>query len=235
MTHTELIAQLEKFSAANKSPANKIVPTSFDANDPTLRGFPIPLDWKWTSCEQSLSSFKAVGVMMRLPLFWQLEVPLFHACKNSGAFIFVSDRGNMPLAAEAIRTAHIDCVVTDAEDAQTFSDFLVEKSALKPRSWIIVHRATVPDTALLNGLGAVGAQEVHIFPGVPALVQCEVLRSLDTPLFHVHPDLKWDAKSNTVTSCIEIPVPLQNYPLPFTIKEIRTCECGQAVVASATL
>lgn len=235
MTHAELIAELERFSSKNKSPANKIVPTSFNANDAALRGFPIPLDWKWTSCAEALGSFHAVGVMMRLPLFWQLEVPLFHACKEAGAFIFISDRGNMPLAAEAIRTARIDCVVTDAEDAKTFSNFLIEKSLSKPRSWIIVHRATLPSAPVTNIAGAVGAQEVHLFPGVPVLVQCETLRSLDKALFHVHSDLEWNAESNTVTSCVDIPVPLQNYPLPFTIQKIHTCECGQAVVTNAEL
>ena len=172
---------------------------------------------------------------MRLPLFWQLEIPLFNACKNSGSFIFVSDRGNMPLAAEAIRTARIDCVVTDTEDADAFSSFLAEKSAPKPRSWIIIHRAILPSTPLPHIAGDVGAQEVHLFPGVPILVQCNVLHSLDTALFHVHPDFTWHEESNTVSSCADIPVPLRDYPLPFTIKRIRRCECGQDVVASPTL
>ena len=235
MTHAELIAEIDKFSHENKSPANRMVPTSFDPNDPTLRGFPISLDWKWTSCEQALRSQNSVGVMMRLPLFWQLEVPLYKACKSSGAFIFVSDRGNMTLAAEAIRIAHIDCVVTDIEDAVMFSNFLSKKSLMQPRSWIIVHPRTMPRTLPSHLSEAVGAQEVHLFPSVPILEQCEILRSLRQPLFHIHSDFQWDAELHAITSRAKIPVTLDRYPLPFTITEVGPCECGRAIVACSNL
>jgi len=206
----------------------RLMPTSFDPNDPDLRSYLIPIDWKWTSCEDALRHAGAIGVMMRLPLFWQLEVPLRDACVAAGAFIFVSDRNNVPLAAEALRSAEIDCVVTDASDTLAFSGFLREKHREQPDSWFVIHPANAPLISLDRLGDASGAQEVHLFPGLPVLEQCHALRSLKGASFHLCEGFEYVAESQTVA--IEGARPMR-VRLPFALHEDRTCVCGRAVVS----
>jgi hypothetical protein len=163
----------------------RLVPSSFDPHDPSLSAERLPIDWRWQTVEGTLRALGAVGAMMRLPLFWQLEIPLFEACQRAGAFIFVADRANLPLSAEALEKAEIGCVVTDAQDALAFSTYLREKKREQPRGWFIIH-AGMGGLSDLSPLGdAPGAQEVHRSPGKLLLYQCDALRTLQRPYFHV--------------------------------------------------
>ncbi len=231
MIHAELLEKIDALEARIPKIPYRIVPTSFDPEDPELRGFPIPLKWRWASCEEALRVFGATGVMMRLPLFWQLESPLWSACKKAGAFIFTNDPENMPLGAAAIRSANIDCVVTETKDASLFSDFLREKKYQLPRSWIIIHPANSDEWSLPKLEGANVAQEVHLFPGIPLLEQCANLRAKQRPRFHINSSYMWDTSLGEITGNTDDPLPLIGYRIPFPLKEEGACSCGRRIVA----
>jgi hypothetical protein len=188
----------------------RLVPSSFDQNDPSLSAERLPINWRWQTVEDTLRTLGAVGVMMRLPLFWQLEIPLFEACQRAGAFIFVADRANLPLSAEALEKAEIGCVVTDAQDALVFSAYLREKKREQPRGWFIIH-AGISGLSDLSPLGdAPGAQEVHRSPGKLLLYQCDALRTLQRPHFHISEEA--------------------GGPVPENAAQGGTCVCGRTVV-----
>lgn len=105
--------------------------------------------------------------MARLPLFWQLEIPLFHACRHAGSFLFINDVGNMPLGAAAIRTAEIDTIVTDFDDAVAFSAYLAQSTCPIPQKWFIVRPPLRAGKPLPSHLAHVEvAEEVHETPGI---------------------------------------------------------------------
>lgn len=149
--------------------ACRFLPNSFDPDDPDMNGIPVPLDWRWNSVEHTFKTWGVRGVMMRLPLFWQLEVPLFHACQNAGAFLFANDIGNMPLGAVAMRIAEIDTVVTNLEDACTFVPYLLEHGAPLPRHWVIVRNQENAHHPLPSAMAKLSVyEEVHSSPGIIA-------------------------------------------------------------------
>lgn len=145
----------------------RLFPSSFDPDDQNMRGVPVPLDWRWDSVERTFKAWGVRGVMMRLPLFWQLEVPLFHACQSAGAFLFTNDVGNMPLGAVATRIAEIDTVVTDFNDVCMFVPYLLERGAPLPRHWVIVRNPEHAHHPLPLALANVTVyEEVHSSPGI---------------------------------------------------------------------
>lgn len=169
------------------------------------------MDWKWGTLEEALRTFGATGVMMRLPLFWQLEIPMFETCKRAKSFLFVADRANLPVSEKALEHGHIDCVVTDAQDALSFSSYLHEHAREQPRSWFVIHQG-VGHVKNLSELGDTpGAQEVHSSPGMVLLYQCTALRTLRRQEFHI----------------IE---GRENEPEVGNLQIGATCTCGQRVV-----
>ena len=208
-------------------------PTSFDSRDHELRGYPRPVAWRWASAERSLQALECTGVMMRRPLFWQVESPLFAAGQAAGAPIYASDQNNMPLAAAAIRGAGMNTVVTDAEDAARFSGYLKDSSALSP-AWIIIHPIsakawTIPEPLKESDVGIY--QEVHLFPGVALLDQCDLLAQKKDPVFHVSDDFCIDTNSgNTrITSAIATPLPLYQYEVPVQLRHGGICSCEKVL------
>ena len=145
--------------------AKRYFPSSFDPRDPTLKGIALPLSWRWVTIEHSLKTWGSRGVMMRLPLFWQLEVPIFDACQSVGAFLFTNDQDNMPLGAEAVRTADIDTVITDASDAAQFSAFLASKHIALPPNWFIVCKPGERAPQSLQHIVRI-VEELHESPGI---------------------------------------------------------------------
>ena len=151
------------------SALSRFLPSSFDAQDPTLHGVEVPATWRWNSLEPQLKTWGSKGIMMRLPLFWQLETLIFEACHTAEASLFINDRANMPLGAAALKIAEIDTVVTDLADAEAFVAYLTEAKAPLPSFWFIVRtpeQATTPLSALLRPLTT--AEETHRSPGIPA-------------------------------------------------------------------
>lgn len=147
--------------------AYRFLPSSFDPDDPDMKGIPVPLDWCWDSAEHTFKAWGSRGVMMRLPLFWQMEVPLFRACRSVGAFLFANDVGNMPLGAVATRIAEIDTVVTDFEDTCMFTSYLLECNAPLPKHWFIVRNQKNAHRQLPHALANVAVyEETHSSPGI---------------------------------------------------------------------
>lgn len=208
----------------------RYLPSSFDPVDPELTAVRIPTSWEWTSAERALREFDAHGVMMRIPLFWQLEIPLFRACKNVEAFIFVCDQANMALGSAAIRGAQVDCVVTDRDDAERFSAYALQRGTL-PSSWIVIHK--LHDDWKMPTLGnSLIAQEVHISPGIVVLEQCRYLRTARIAAFHLSPGFILHTNSEIISS--DSPYSMNvRIQIPFPIDVSRTCECGEEIIERA--
>ncbi len=230
MNHADLVRILDCIEPSIPNRPCEIAPTSFDANDPELRALPRPMGWRWTSAENALRGFKTRGVMMRLPLFWQVEPALFAAGQSIGVPIFVNDQDNMPVGAAAIQTAGMDTVVTDSADALTFSSFLSGSKSAFPSSWLIVYPISL-DTwnipAPAREANVCVAQEVHLFPGVPLLTQCEHLISTKDSVFHVCDEYLLEQDGLSVTSISPVPLPLLRYKLGTRLSTGGTCVCGK--------
>lgn len=210
----------------------RLFPAAFDPADANLGAFPCALDWQWRSCEMALKHFNARGIVMRLPLFWQLETPLHAAGQAAGAPLFINDQGNMPVGAEAVR-AGLDTVVTDALDAKAFALYLAER-AVRVSSWILIHPLPAAAWVLPEELASDAhvAQEVHLFPGVPLLVQCPYLVEKKVQQFHlVHPFTLEDGK-RLINPGDEL-LPPWRYALSLTLKAAEPCACGEETLMRA--
>ena len=213
----------------------RVIPSSFDADDSELRAFPSKSDWKWDSCQKALQNFQTRAVMMRLPLFWQMESPLHAACRSVGAPIFINEPENMPVGAAALSSAEVDTVVTEAGDGFSFSEYLSQKNLPLPRNWVIVHRSDAPwqiPAALRDAPEIQVAQEVHAFPGLPILHQCQILARKKASVFHVSDAfaLQHDDTGTSITSIGDVLLSLTRFELPFTLATIGTCVCGAKTV-----
>ncbi len=211
----------------------RVFPSSFDANDPNLRAIPRPVDWQWTSCERALRHANSKGVMMRLPTFWQIGLPLHAACRAVGIPIFVNEPENIPVGAMALKTGGIDTVVTENRDAAAFAEYLVAQKLPMPRLGILVHRiedAWDVSRVVLDTWSLV-AQEVHAFPGVPVLEQCAALSAEKASRFHLSDSYLWEITGDEtlITGKSGDPIPLSRYRLPCSLKKSGECSCGKPV------
>lgn len=155
----------------------RLVPSSFDPNDPALTGVQIPLSWRWGLCEKVFREHHVQGVLSRIPLFWQLEIPLHAACRAAETYLYLNDAKNMPLGAAALRLDTVDAVVTSIEDANLFAAFLAEKNIALPPTWIVVRPLddTRPLSEVLKKVPNV-YEEIHSHPGNPV--------KTNAPTFH---------------------------------------------------
>lgn len=207
----------------------RIVPTSFNADDENLKGFPLPAQWRWKSCETALSELRPHGVMMRLPLFWQLETPLWYACRTVRAPIFLNDPENMPVGAAALTRGGIDMVVAEQRDAAQFANYLQDEGEKIPAKWLIVHRAKdawLPPAALKDTRVA---QEVHMFPGFPILSQCGTLMTdvSGVPNFHRTNEGELSRASAIIMPALgDDVIESLNLQLP-DIDDVGICKCGR--------
>jgi hypothetical protein len=173
--------------------------------------------------------------MMRAPLFWQLEQPLFRATRVSGSFIFVSDAANMPVGSSAIETANVEAIVTDPDDARLFGQYLADGGKKAPRLWVLVHDARHVLSDLPEKLpqdGAAVGREIHILPGVAPLTQCADLAHQRSIYFHASEEYLLDTTGvhALATSASDEPLPLWKYELPFGLEEKGTCECAKELL-----
>ncbi len=231
MNLSELRLSLHESESRIRDVPCRIIPTSFDPDDETLTAYPHPLDWRWLSCERALTLFKPTGVMMRLPLFWQAESPLHDACEKSGTSIFVNEPENMPIGGAAIQREAVDTVVTTAEDAFAFSTYLLEKNIPLAKNWLIINRVNAPEWRVPESLTQKEitlAQEVHLFPTMPLLVQCEECIAQKKG-FHISDEYIWEEIESgvTITSKENTLTPLTKLQLPSPIKSAGTCACGK--------
>lgn len=212
----------------------RLFPSSFNPNDPNLTAFPRPFDWQWNSCERILRALDAHSVMARLPLFWQIESPLNAVCRKIGAILFLNEPENMPIGAAAIKSVPIHTVICEAEDARGFSLYLAEKN-ISPSAWFLIHRGDAAEWNIPDSIDIAEslAQEVHLFPGMPVLVQCASLIKKHSALFHISEEYAWEiAGDKTYISSVEnIPFPLVKFELPFSLACREKCLCGKIIMA----
>jgi hypothetical protein len=204
----------------------RILPTSFEAEDAALGGFPIPVEQRWESCERMLAHWHPHGVMMRLPLFWQIEILVWYAARHAGAPVFLNDPENMPVGAAALREGGMDTVVTEARDAAAFVQYLDAEERIRPRYWVVVHRARdVWDTPAALRHDHL-FQEVHALPGLPVLTQCAALAAAGEPRFHETDGLAYDWQARAFRTPSAEPIPSFELPLP-PAAACGACICGK--------
>lgn len=194
-------------------------PSSFDAHDPLLRALPRENDWRWSSCERALRDFSSRGVIMRIPIFWQLGLPLYAACRSLGIPVFTNEPENIPVGALALEKGGLDCVVSENRDAAAFTEFLLEERLPFPKFAILIHRVHEPEWRVSETVrthwGAV-AEEVHAAPGVPILEQCAELIRANKSQFHI------SDKDETRS--------LPEYRPDFALRETALCSCGKSIL-----
>src|SRR3989344_928656 len=225
-TKKELLARLALIEKSIPRMDCRVLPSSFEAEDPTLAALPRPLDWQSESLADALKEFPAKrGVMMRLPLFWQVESFLHAACRIVGIPLFVNELENMPVGAAALRGRGVDVVLTENADANAFSLYRQEKG-VSASSWFIIHRIEEPWQLSPALEGARVAQEVHLFPGLPLLIQCAALWGTDR--FHLSAEFEIHSKNDdtSISSVKNALVPLREYHVPL-LKKVGLCTCGR--------
>ncbi len=237
MSPAQFAQKLQEIESDLPHMACRIFPSSFEPNDPSMRAFPYTLEAGWGSCEKALRHFGSRGVMARLPFFWQFESPLSTACRAAGAFLFLNDRGNIPLGIAAVKMAEVDTVITDAEDAHLFSRQMSE-TGIQAQNWVVIHPAGAAHFSIAQALKAEGVrlfQEVHLFPCVPLLEQCEHLSAEKKPLFHTVAEfcITKTERGLAVSSAAPHPFPLEKYELPETLALQGTCVCGKEVISAS--
>ena len=208
-----------------------VVPTSFEPLERTLSGFPRQLQWTWRSCERALRKMGSKSVMSMLPKFWQIEPALNTSCRNIGAMLFPNEPENLPIGAAAIQSIGIDTIVCGVGDSARFSLYLAERNILSP-SWVLIHRIDSPTWEIPIAVGGTHvAQEVHLFPGVPVLTQCDTLIEEQKPRFHPSDSYIWEIGTETcITSIDNDPFPLTRLILPTAIQATGSCPCGRRVI-----
>jgi hypothetical protein len=229
MTREELLARLKANEPSFPDSPYRLVPARFDPDDSQAGAFPLAADWRWRSCERLLQSFGARAVLLRLPLFWQVVLLVHGACRSAGAALFVNEQENMPVGAAAIGAAETNVVITDADDAARFAAFLREKLKPLPDAWIIIHPEHAEGGLPILPAARV-AEEVHLFPGVPFLTQCDALaarpRDGKASLFHSAEGCVID-EGGAHVSIAGTPIPIEHLALSRPLKAAGTCACGE--------
>lgn len=226
----------EILTALVQPPANgacDISPTSFDPNDPELKAFPRLHNWRWKSCETALRAFGSRGVMSRLPLYWQSTFALHRACRAVGIPLFTNDLANMPLGAAALRGAGVDTVVCESGDAAEFAAYLERCASRMPLAWIIVHRvgSVVELSERIRRSPAGVAQEVHLLPGFPILIQCPALMREQKAAYHAAEGSRWRIEPNrSFVSFFEEWLPFVDFETTCRLRERGTCPCGKTIL-----
>lgn len=211
----------------------RILPLTFDAESSFVLGFPIAETWQWDSITQALLHMKPHGVMMRLPLFWQLEAPLWRACREVRAPIFLNDPENVPVGAAALLRGGIDTIVTETRDVPMFIESLHQEHAPQPKHWLLVHRPTDSwdNPTALNNCSVY--QEVHLFPGFPFLYQCEALmESHGIPTrYHLVENHHYDLEKHQLATVASDDIPSLSLAIPRVI-HTSVCSCGKSTYAA---
>jgi hypothetical protein len=172
--------------------------------------------------------------MTRVPIFWQFGLSIHAACRSLGLPIFVNEPENIPVGAMSLKRGGIDTVVCENKDAPSLSSYIAEKSLPLPKLWILIHRIGKQgwDVAgsILSSPSGVG-QEVHLFPGVVVLEQCETLSGGKSSHFHFSDSFSYEIDEHTfVTSVGDDPLPLYRYTLPCHVRATGMCTCGKEII-----
>lgn len=223
---------LRGLSSLQKDSGDKhsYIPSSFNGDEIELAGYPRPLQWSWKSVEESLISVGPSVVLIRLPLFWQVESQLWRAAQQARAPIFVNDKDNMPVGRSCLISAGADTVITDAYDSIAFSAYLRDHKTPPPRAWIVIQ-----DISNIRDLSSVHSdehtqlfQEIHLFPGMPVFVQCAHLSKMRSKnIFHGAPETRVEIQETArFFGPMSDPFPLINIDLSVSVNPTETCSCG---------
>jgi len=213
----------------------RIFPTSFSPEGYEGGGFFRAGDWRWDTLEEHLKSSGALGVLVRLPLFWQVEPLIYYACKNAGSFLFLNDASNMPVGRVAIKNASFNTIVTTSDDALEFSKHIQEHNCNDFLNWIVVHPINDIDINRMKisyANTSYIAHEVHLFPGIPLFVQCSHLARGKSHHFHVASEFSLDTLEGSIslTGNESDAVPLYKVSINVSAtREKKKCPCGREV------
>ena len=228
------LKQLKNIQGAIPSMRCNVVPSSFYPDDASMLAFPLPLSWQWSSCEKFLRERTSRSVMTRLPLFWQLEVLLHDECKAVGAPLFIGNPENMPVNGAAIVALNIDTVITSAEDIGAFAKHLSDRAIPLPKNWLIIYAPEqswdVPPAFLSAHIRV--QREVHLFPGVVILKQCTHGAASKKNHFHISDGVRIETRGSGsyLTVDTELPFPVTDFELPFSLRAKGICACGREFV-----
>lgn len=203
----------------------RLTPSSFDPDDVVLAVLSRPIDWRWGSLEEALAAFPGAAASYMLPLFWQMEPPVFAACRSAMMPLFATQPDNEAVAAASLRYAAVDTLVIEAGAAERLQAHFEMYKDPSPKLWFVLHDARAErwrdaPPKLSNTVW----QEVHLMPGVPVLVQCVHLARAGAQRFHRAKTLSWDA-SGRVSSLDGIA--MRDASLPFSLETAGTCPCGE--------
>jgi hypothetical protein len=230
---TVLLRHLQELSISIDPSAMRVVPSSFDPHDPDLCAIPRPLTVSWNSYERALRKADSRTVLVRIPLFWQIESALRHACESAEVTICINEEANMPIGARAISSAGTHIVLTTAQDAQQFARYLIDTQKPLPSAWHLIHRMDRPwhTPDALRGSHARISQEVHLAPGISLLEQCDALGDRGEQLYHITELFSYHNADRTyISSASGDPLALTNLQLPFLLSERSACDCGKTIL-----
>lgn len=235
MTRTELLAVLEHLEPAIAALESRVVPSSFDPDDPEMRAVPLPLKWRWVSCEALFAAWQPRIVMSRLPIFLQVEPLLYAACQTVGAPIALNEPQNMPVGRSIIEQADVDTLVTTVEDASVFSAHLAGAGAQLPRRWLLIESVRKPKElpAVLKRRQIAVAREMHLFPGVPVLAQCLALSAQKKSLYHAPAGCDVRPGAPALVSVEGLPFEVRELELPISLHHEAPCACGREMFAAS--
>ncbi len=214
---------LQQLESEGSKEITRTLSSSFNPDNEELHAVPRPRTHAWPSIAEALRSAGCSGVMTRLPLFWQVEAPLFEAARDAQAFIFVNEADNMPLGMASLQQAHVDAVIATAEDANRFFSFLLTSKATRlPHVWIAIH--PIESMQAVTPRPGTVFQELHILPGLPAFTQCSHTASVPTRAhFHLAEQCALTEEGLLVKS-EEFPFV---YPSTLPVTKDGACACGK--------
>jgi len=167
-----------------------------------------------------------------LPLFWQMEPPVFVACRAAGVPLFTVQPDNIAVAAASIRYAESSAIIAEARSAEPLHEHLIMYQDPLPELWFVIHSAATDnwhDTP--PRLSGRVCQEVHLYPGLPVLWQCLHLSQTGAQRFHRSEEYTWDETGARISS-LDGSLPVRDSSLPFTLQSEGSCTCGRDIVSA---
>ncbi len=224
-----LLTLIEPHTATDR---HRISPTEFLGAGLDTHALPRSFDWRWGSLERVLQEFLPTGVMTMLPQFWQTEPAIFFACKSAQTPLFTIQPDNLAVAARAIDLGGVDTIIAPYEVAKNFISYLTQYGDTLPRHWILIRSTPtqVNDTAMFPTSCAV-VNEYHLFPGIPAMVQCAGQARARSNFFHLSDDfiLSNEDDSSLLTSKEKETMPVFRLQMSCAAREEAVCDqCGKA-------
>ncbi|HEV8666263.1 MAG TPA: hypothetical protein VN665_00230 [Candidatus Paceibacterota bacterium] len=232
----QLLPTLEPLQGVIKDWHCRVVPSAFNSADDALRALPLAREWRWPSAGEHFKRFKAETIILQLPSFWQLEPFVHFAAQAAGTPLCNVETQNYPLDKASIRLASANGVVAEVTEAAAIAEYLHKEQVMLPPYWLVLHAGDAPTwqlPELLQNKNLEVAEEVHLAPGVPLLVQCADIVAKQSHLFHTSDLFVWNANTAaaTITSKELMLFTLADFPLPFTLKNAGPCACGQTLFA----